>query len=263
MAEKKSKNASLLSNLPTAREIVAELLGTFGLSFAVLASAKAAAGAAVVGSYNSLDKVVETVQKLGTDPASGVSVTGSTFIIATGVVAAFTLAIFVLTIGAVSGSNINPAVTFGLWASGQMKAHKAISYFLAQFAGAFGAFAVAAAFLGGQSYSKFVATGDWKVFAAEAIGTMIFTFGVGCAVIGKKAGVEAALMVGGSLFLGIVFAGFVSGAGVLNPAVALALKSFSWAHVAGPLVGGIVGVFVAFFLNAKHKEFSFFGLNSK
>lgn len=261
MAEKKSKKVSVVEKIATLPEIVAEFLGTFGLSFAVLASAKAAAGASVVGQYNSLDKVVETMQKLGTDPASGASVTASTYIIATGVVAAFTLAIFVLTIGKISGSNINPAVTFGLWASGQTKAMKAISYMLAQFAGAFAAFAVSTRFLPAQAFSDFVSTGSWALFSGEALGAMIFVFGVVTAVINKKEGVEAALMVGGSLFLGIVFAGFVSGAGVLNPAVALATKSLSWAHVTGPLVGAVVGAFVAYFINGKQKSFSFFGLN--
>lgn len=261
MAEKKSKKVSVIEKIATLPEIVAEFLGTFGLSFAVLASAKAAAGAGIVGQYNSLDKTVETMQKLGTDPASGATVTASTFVIATGVIAAFTLAIFVLTIGKVSGADINPAVTFSLWASGQTKTMKAISYMLAQFAGAFAAFAVSTRFLPSQAFSGFVATGSWSLFSAEAIGAMIFVFGVTNAVLNKKEGIEAALTVGGSLFLGIVFAGFVAGAGILNPAVALATKSFSWAHVAGPLVGSLVGAFVAHFLNGKQKEFSFFGLN--
>ena len=241
------------------REMLAEFLGTFGLSFAVLASVKVAAGAAVVGNSNSVQKIVETVQK-GQD-ATGNLVTGSTFVIATGVIAAFTLAMFVLTIGKVSGSNVNPAITFGLFVSGKMKAAKALFYIISQFAGAFAAFALSTAFLTGQKYSGFTATGDWKLFAAEAIGMMIFAFGVATTVVKEKEGIEAAMLVGGSLFLGVVFAGFVAGAGVLNPAVAVALKSFSWAHVFGPLLGSVVGMFTAFYLNGKQKEFSFFGLN--
>ena len=38
------------------------MMGTFGLAFAVLASSKAAAGASLVGNYNSLEKVLETSQ---------------------------------------------------------------------------------------------------------------------------------------------------------------------------------------------------------
>jgi glycerol uptake facilitator protein len=260
MAEKKSKKVSVIEKIATLPEIVAEFLGTFGLSFAVLASAKAAAGAGIVGQYNSLDKVVETVQKLGVDPASSAPVTASTFVIATSVVGAVTLAMFVLTIGKISGANINPAVTFGLWASGQTKAMKAFSYILAQLAGAFAAFALSTRFLPSQTFTDFVSTGSWQLFSAEAVGAMIFIFGVTSVVLSKKEGIEAALTIGGSLFLGSVFAGIVSGAGVINPAVALATKSFSWAHIAGPLVGAVVGAFVAFFLNGKQKEFTLFGL---
>jgi glycerol uptake facilitator-like aquaporin len=113
------------SSWASVKEILAEFLGTFGLAFAVLASSKAAAGASLVGSYNSLEKVLQTSQQLGQDPASGAVVTGITYIVATGAIAAFTLAMFVLTIGKVSGCNINPAVTFGLWSSGNMKTNKA------------------------------------------------------------------------------------------------------------------------------------------
>ena len=242
------------------KEILAEFLGTFGLAFAVLASSKAAAGASLVGNYNSLEKVLETSQQIGQDPATGTIVTAMTYIVATGVVAAFTLAMFVLTIGKVSGCNINPAVTFGLWSSGNMKTHKAISYILAQFAGAFGAFALLSVFISGQVFSGFTASGDWKVMVAEALGMLIFSFGIANVVINKKEGVEAALTIGGSLFLGIVFAGVVAGAGVLNPAVALSVKSLTWSHVVGPMVGAVAGTFVAFFLNGKAKEFTLFGL---
>ena len=257
MAKKSTEKSSAWAS---PKEIIAEMMGTFGLAFAVLASSKAAAGASLVGNYNSLEKVLETSQQIGQDPATGTIVTAMTYIVATGVVAAFTLAMFVLTIGKVSGCNINPAVTFGLWSSGNMKTHKAISYILAQFAGAFGAFALLSVFISGQVFSGFTASGDWKVMVAEALGMLIFSFGIANVVINKKEGVEAALTIGGSLFLGIVFAGVVAGAGVLNPAVALSVKSLTWSHVVGPMVGAVAGTFVAFFLNGKAKEFTLFGL---
>lgn len=247
-----------VSSWASFKEVAAEFLGTFGLAFAVLASSKMGAGAAQVG--NNESGIVETVQK-GLSQTTGQPIEVTLFVVATAVVAAFTLAMFVLTIGKVSGANINPAVTIGLWASGKIKVHKAVSYILAQFAGAFGAFALSSVFIAGQKFSGFTTTGDWKIMAAEAIGMMIFAFGIANVVINQKEGVEAALTVGGSLFLGIVFAGIVAGAGVLNPAVAFAVKSFSWAHVVGPVVGSVVGMFVAFFLNGKVKEFTLFGLN--
>jgi aquaporin Z len=55
-----------------------------------------------------------------------------------GVAGAFGLALLamVYTIGPVSGCHINPAVTFGLFVSGKIKANKAAGYVLAQIAGA-------------------------------------------------------------------------------------------------------------------------------
>lgn len=254
MAKKSTEKSSAWAS---PKEIIAEMMGTFGLAFAVLASSKMGAGAAQVG--NNETGVVETVQK-ALNQATGQPIDVTVFVVATAVVAAFTLAMFVLTIGKVSGCNINPAVTFGLWSSGNMKTHKAISYILAQFAGAFGAFALLSVFISGQVFSGFTASGDWKVMVAEALGMLIFSFGIANVVINKKEGVEAALTIGGSLFLGIVFAGVVAGAGVLNPAVALSVKSLTWSHVVGPMVGAVAGTFVAFFLNGKAKEFTLFGL---
>lgn len=254
MAKKSTEKSSAWAS---PKEVIAEMMGTFGLAFAVLASSKMGAGAAQVG--NNETGVVETVQK-ALNQATGQPIDVTVFVVATAVVAAFTLAMFVLTIGKVSGCNINPAVTFGLWSSGNMKTHKAISYILAQFAGAFGAFALLSVFISGQAFSGFTASGDWKVMVAEALGMLIFSFGIANVVINKKEGVEAALTIGGSLFLGIVFAGVVAGAGVLNPAVALSVKSLTWSHVVGPMVGAVAGTFVAFFLNGKAKEFTLFGL---
>lgn len=247
------KSTDKTSPWASVKEITAEFMGTFGLAFAVLASSKAAAGAGQLMIVNPRTKeLVSFGQALGADTVVP--------IVTTAVVAAFTLAMFVLTIGKISGCNINPAVTFGLWSSGNMKTHKAVSYILAQFAGAFGAFALLSVFMSGQTFSGFTASGDWKVMLAEALGMLIFTFGIANVVINKKEGVEAALTVGGSLFLGIVFAGVVAGAGVLNPAVALSIKSLTWSHVVGPMVGAVAGTFVAFFLNGKAKEFTLFGL---
>lgn len=81
---------------------------------------------------------------------------------------------------------------------------------------------------------------DWKILAAEALGMVIFTFGIAGAVHNKAEGAHAGLLVGGSLFLGILFAATVSN-GVLNPAVAGAIDSFNLAYLLGPIVGSVIG----------------------
>lgn len=247
------KSTDKTSPWASVKEIAAEFIGTFGLAFAVLASSKAAAGATQL-------MIVDPESKNLISFSQALGVNTPVPIVATGAIAAFTLAMFVLTIGKISGCNVNPAVTVGLWSSGKMKTHKAISYILAQIAGAVGAFSLLSVFIAGQKFSEFTVKGDWKLMVAEALGMLIFSFGIANVVLNEKEGVEAALTIGGSLFLGIVFAGVVAGAGVLNPAVALSIKSLSWSHVVGPMVGAIVGTFIAFFLNGKAKEFTLFGL---
>jgi glycerol uptake facilitator-like aquaporin len=58
------------------------------------------------------------------------------------------------------------------------------------------------------------------------------------------------LVIGGSLFLGIHFAAHTSN-GVLNPAVALGIGSFSLAYIWGPIAGAIVGALLYRLLSSK------------
>ncbi len=81
--------------------LIAEFIGTFGLALAVL-----------------------------------VSLNGYLPLVPTAVVAGATLVLFVLTIGAISGSHINPAVTIGLLSVKKIELSEAFGYIVAQIAGA-------------------------------------------------------------------------------------------------------------------------------
>ena len=82
---------------------------------------------------------------------------------------------------------------------------------------------------------------DMKVFVAEAIGAFVFTFGIAAAVYQGYKGLRLATTIGASLTLGILIASIASN-GVLNPAVALGIQSWSFSYVAGPILGAILGM---------------------
>ncbi len=91
-------------------------------------------------------------------------------------------------------------------------------------------------------------TGEWKPFFGELIGSLVFGFGVAAAIFGKKDGFDAAFTIGGSLMLGLVIATSGSSA-ILNPAVALGVGALDLKNIWGPLayalapvIGGVAGM---------------------
>ena len=99
----------------------------------------------------------------------------------------------------------------------------------------------------GMALFSIQATGDWKPFFGELIGALVFGFGVAAATFGKKEGFDAAFTIGGALLLGLIVAASGSSA-ILNPAVALGVGALDtkhlWGTVAygvGPLLGASLG----------------------
>lgn len=92
-------------------------------------------------------------------------------------------------------------------------------------------------------------TGTWVPMLAEALGAVVLGLGVGAAVLGKREGFDAAFSIGGAILVGLVIATFGSSA-ILNPAVALGLGAYTanwwsvWAYALGPIVGVVVGVWL-------------------
>ncbi len=118
-----------------------------------------------------------------------------------------TLAVVVLAIGAVSGSHINPAVTFGLWAARKLKTALLPVYWIAQFVGAILAILLLGAINGvgyPLDFSHFT-TIHWGVLIAELVGTAIFLFGLMAAISSDKLSQTGkAFGVGLSLTIGIL-----------------------------------------------------------
>lgn len=157
------------------------------------------------------------------------------------IAAAVVYGVMLLVFDGISGSHLNPAVTIGLWTMKKISTVMAIAYIVAQLLGGLVAWRLGQYFLA-QTLSK-TATGglDWRVLIAEAVGTLVFTFGLAAAVSNKLDGAKKAAVAGLSLFAGITIASLAAN-GLLNPAVDIAVRSVSWAYVVGPIVGAVVGM---------------------
>lgn len=155
-------------------------------------------------------------------------------------VAGLTLATLVLTIGRVSGAHVNPAITIGLWTLRKIETTTAIVYIAAQLLGAAVALRLFQ-YMQNDVLQNIAGTFEWRIFVAEAVGTLIFSFGVAAAVTQKLQGLRAAFTIGTSLMLGAIFAAVASN-GILNPALSLGVNSWSWTYVAAPIMGSVLGM---------------------
>ncbi len=163
-----------------------------------------------------------------------------TFAVSVAVLAALTLGLFVYSLGHLSGTHINPAVTIGAWSIGKVSTDDMIKYVIAQALGA-GAALLIVQMLVAETPDLVVGSG-LGVGLAELIGTALFTFGIASVVYGKTPAVMSGLVIGGSLLLGIAVASLLGSNGVINPAVALGIGSFNIMYVLGPIFGSVLGM---------------------
>lgn len=169
----------------------------------------------------------------------GLSLAGN-FPVSTPVLAALTLGLFVYSIGHLSGTHINPAVTLGAWSIGKVATADAVKYIIAQFVGAIVALFILQAVT--EPGVAMTAGTDMATGLAELVGAFFFTFGIASVIYGRTASDMSGLVVGGSLLLGITIAVLMGSNGVINPAVALGIGSFGVMYVIAPIVGAILGM---------------------
>lgn len=162
---------------------------------------------------------------------------GANFGVPTPVVAGLTLGLIVYMLGGVSGAHVNPAVTLGLWSVKKFPTKDLAGYLVAQFAGAALAMVVGDAMTGGAVMPMIDDT--VLVGVAEALGAAILVLGVSSVVHGKAPGDAAGITIGSALVLGASAASVLSN-GVVNPAVALGIHSFSIVYLICPIVGGVL-----------------------
>lgn len=154
--------------------------------------------------------------------------------------AGLSLIVMVVALSGISGALFNPALTIGLWTVRKLKTLQAVSYIIAQFAGAAAAWYLFVYFTKIHNVQNNGAY-DARVLVAETVGTFIFAFALASALYQRVSlGLKAA-MVGGGLIIGSLVATLGS-AGILNPAVALSLHQWGWGtYVLGPILGAVVG----------------------
>jgi|SRR6185312_12304568 len=166
-----------------------------------------------------------------------------------------TIAVMVSATGAISGGQLNPAVTFGLLVGGQMDVKKSIAYLIAQLAGAVAAAWLCVPLLGMAAVSS--GTPDIGVNAGtpvvsmaqaitiEAVLTFFLVFVVYGSAVDARAPKIGGLAIGLTVALDILFGGPLTGA-AMNPARTFgpALASGHWnnhiVYWVGPLIGGAI-----------------------
>ena len=143
-----------------------------------------------------------------------------------------------LSLGAVSGAHLNPAISIGLWTTRKAKTIPTVVYVAAQLLGAGAAYMLFTYFVG-QHWSN-SGKYDAHMLVGEAVGTFIFSLGWAAAAFRKLPLGQAATVIGISLTLGIIAAS-ATGAGSLNPAVALGVRNWVWGtNVLGPILGAVI-----------------------
>src|SRR3954453_1354641 len=216
---------------------VAELVGTFGLVFAITM---------VVSLYVTVPPANSPVQ-----PFIDWSVIGMAH--------AFILFMLIQTLAVVSGAHFNPAVTVSLAAIRQIRPPEAVVYIILQLAGAVLATLLTKALISDEgaavNYGAPMVSArlNHSIFLgaiAEAVGTFFLVWAiVGVAVNPRGLKDWAGLSIGTTLgFLVMIFGPLTGGS--LNPARAFGpalvghafdgIGHFAWVYVVGPIVGGAV-----------------------
>jgi glycerol uptake facilitator-like aquaporin len=163
-------------------------------------------------------------------------------LISTPIVAGLVLMLFVYSISAISGSHLNPAVTVGAWAIRKIPTKEAMLYIAVQCLGGFAAYILAFNLFTGVTVEGGLVPESYTDFFAELIGMVVFSFGIASVIYKKTNETASGLVIGGSLTLGILLAIAAGSAGILNPAVGIAIGTVSLSNIAGALLGSIIGM---------------------
>ena len=198
------------------RASISELIGTFALIFI-------GAGAAAIGG----DLIVVAL-------AHGLVIIGLAY-----------------AYGHHSGTQINPAVTFGLLIAGEIKIATAINYWIMQFTGGILGAAALSFVLGGSASGLGATQFDqttitiYQALILETILTFFLVNTVMNTAVSGKAGNLAGLAIGSTLTFCILMGGPLTGASLnpartLGPALLTGDLSQLWVYIIGPLTGSAI-----------------------
>jgi aquaporin Z len=164
----------------------------------------------------------------------------------------------ILFMGGVSGAHLNPAVSIAFALRGDFPWRRVPAYVVVQFAGAILAVLVAWAFVGRHTPAGLTLPGDGIPAYSAMLWEAVLTAGLVSVILGTSSGAQqlgpiAAIGVGAYISLAGLVGAPVSGAS-MNPARSLAPAIVAgdwtawWAYLAGPLIGGVVAVGIAYVL---------------
>ena len=164
----------------------------------------------------------------------------------------------ILFMGAVSGAHLNPAVTLAFALRRDFRWKRVPGYIVAQFAGAILATILLRAILGHQGVAGLTLPGAGVDSTTAFLWETVLSMGLVSVILGTASGAQAvgwgaAVGVGGYIALAGLFGSPVSGASMniarsLGPAVIVGDFTAWWAYLAGPLVGSLVAVGIAYVL---------------
>jgi len=194
----------------------------------------------------------------GTAAVIGDSV-GLPGIVAVALAHGLTIMAFAFAYGSVSGGHMNPAVTVGVLAAGEMGGGEAIAYIISQLlGGVIGALLLrtvlggAETGLGAPTLAHNLALGTTSLtmtpaagFTVEAVLAFLLVTVVLSTAVAGRAGALAPLAIGMTLTLNILMGGALTGAAfnparALGPMVATGNFNDAWLYVTAPMVGAIV-----------------------
>lgn len=148
---------------------------------------------------------------------------------------------FILVTWPIYRVQINPIVTIGMWTLRLVGTLRAIAVVIAQLLGGVAAWQLSEFLLDQPLRNVAGDRLDWRVLLAEAVGAAIFTFVLAIAITKVATVGTRAFAAGASLTVGMLIASLTSN-GLINPAAAIGLQSWSWAYVLGPIAGAFVGM---------------------
>jgi len=171
------------------------------------------------------------------------------------------VAAIILFMGTVSGAHLNPAVSIAFAARGNFPWKRVPAYIVAQLLGAILATLLLWAMLGKYGSAGLTLPGHGVSNLTALLTEIVLTAGLVSVILGTASGAQAlgpiaALGVGSYIILAGMWAALVSGASMnparsLGPALVLNDWTSWWVYLAGPIVGAVVAVGIAWVLRGQ------------
>ena len=171
------------------------------------------------------------------------------------------VAAIILFMGTVSGAHLNPAVSIAFAARGNFPWKRVPAYIVAQILGAILATLLLWAMLGKYGSAGLTLPGHGVSNLTALLTEIVLTAGLVSVILGTASGAQAlgpiaALGVGSYIILAGMWAALVSGASMnparsLGPALVLNDWTSWWVYLAGPIIGALIAVGMAWVLRGQ------------